>query len=334
MIALDIISLVAALGMILFASMLFTNGVEFLGHRLGMHQGAVGGILAAVGTALPETIVPLIALFWTGGEAAKEVGVGAIVGAPFMLATLAMFVTGVAVFGYAATGRRSTQMDVHVTGLKGDLIFFLSLYGLAIAGTFIREIVWLRIGLAVVLLLSYGWYIRHTLRTDHEAVELPDKLWIASWLRLDAKTSWIVTQVVLALGIMIAGAHWFVGEVTDLASIIGMSPLILSMLITPIATELPEKMNSVLWIGRGRDVLALGNITGAMVFQSSFPVVLGMIATPWDLRGAPLVSAGIALAAGLWMLLVIRLRGRLSPWTLLACGPLYGLFIAYVVWWR
>ena len=55
MIVLDTISLVAALGMILFASMLFTNGVEFLGHRLGMHQGAVGGILAAVGTALPVT---------------------------------------------------------------------------------------------------------------------------------------------------------------------------------------------------------------------------------------------------------------------------------------
>ena len=142
------------------------------------------------------------------------------------------------------------------------------------------------------------------------------------------------TQLAFSLARVLLGFALAAIVAIPLGFLIGMSPLILSMLITPIATELPEKMNSVLWIGRGRDVLALGNITGAMVFQSSFPVVLGMIATPWDLRGAPLVSAGIALVAGLWLLLVIRWRGRLSPWTLLACGPLYGLFIAYVVWWR
>jgi cation:H+ antiporter len=79
---------------ILIGSELFTNGIEWFGHKLELGEGAIGSVLAAIGTALPETMVPLIAILFGGGIAASEVGVGAILGAPFMLATLTMFVTG------------------------------------------------------------------------------------------------------------------------------------------------------------------------------------------------------------------------------------------------
>ena len=59
---LDALVWLASLLMILLASILFTNGIELLGHRLKMHQSAVGSVLAAVGTALPETVVPIIAI--------------------------------------------------------------------------------------------------------------------------------------------------------------------------------------------------------------------------------------------------------------------------------
>ncbi len=45
------------------------------------------------------------------------------------------------------------------------------------------------------------------------------------------------------------------------------------LLVAPIATELPEKFNAVIWIRQGKDTLAMGNITGAMVFQASIPTV-------------------------------------------------------------
>ena len=66
-------------------------------------KGAVGSVLAAVGTALPETIIPLIAILIQGGEAGDEVGIGAILGAPFMLSTLAIFVCGISVVIFALT---------------------------------------------------------------------------------------------------------------------------------------------------------------------------------------------------------------------------------------
>jgi len=90
----DIILLLIGLLMILFAAEGFTNGIETLGRRLSLSQAVVGSILAAVGTALPETILPIVAIFFYGGVSAHEVGIGAILGAPFMLSTLAFFLIG------------------------------------------------------------------------------------------------------------------------------------------------------------------------------------------------------------------------------------------------
>src|SRR6187551_1164461 len=99
----EILELAIALAVILIAAELFTNGIEWFGHKLNLAEGAVGSVLAAVGTALPETMIPLVAIIASSGAtdgAAHHIGVGAILGAPFMLSTLAMFVTGVGVLAF------------------------------------------------------------------------------------------------------------------------------------------------------------------------------------------------------------------------------------------
>jgi len=97
----------------------------------------------------------------------------------------------------------------------------------------------------------------------------------------------ILLQVALGLGLIIAGAELFVAEVQNIALAVGLGPLVLSLLITPVATELPEALNSVIWIGRKRDTLAFGNVSGALVFQSAFPVTIGILFTDWRLSFMP-----------------------------------------------
>src|SRR6186713_2948459 len=102
----QLLELAIALIVILIAAELFTNGIEWFGHRLNLAEGAVGSVLAAVATAMPETLIPVIAilgpvLFGGDPETSHAIGTGAILGAPFMLSTLAMFVTGVAVILYS-----------------------------------------------------------------------------------------------------------------------------------------------------------------------------------------------------------------------------------------
>lgn len=327
---LEIGILILSLGVILFAAELFTNGVEWLGQTWGLSEGAVGSVLAAVGTALPETLVPIIAIVTGGGrEAATQIGIGAIVGAPFMLGTLAFFVTGVAAFAFAYR-RPSLGMHINREVVAHDLTFFVMVYSLAILTAFL-PFHNLKIFIALILI---GLYIFYAWRTVHsgQATEgdLPPLIMGRNYrhprLRL------ILLQVGLALTGIMAGAHFFVDSVEVLAGRWGISPLILSLIITPIATELPEKFNSIIWISKCKDTLALGNITGAMVFQSSIIPAIGIFLTPWSFtwNAVPMISAIFAISSASLILLILKLRGRLHAVNLLAGGLFYSLFVLIV----
>jgi len=105
---------------------------------------------------------------------------------------------------------------------------------------------------------------------------------------------------------------------------------VLSLVITPIATELPEKFNSVLWVRQGKDTLALGNISGAMVFQSSIPTAIGLVFTSWDLDGRALVGVLVALVSAGTGWIELRVRKRISARSLLLGGAFYAAYLIYL----
>lgn len=326
----EIFMLIVSLALILLASIIFTNGIEQLGAHFNLHQGAVGSILAAVGTALPETIVPIIAILVYHNPQSYQVGIGAIAGAPFMLATLAFFATGAAVLVYAAMGKRSRAMHIDPAIIIRDLSFFVCLYGAAILATFAHSWPFVKGGIAFLMLLSYGIYVKRTLASDCKETDNLEPLFACRFLKLPLNVPAIAMQVAVALVLMIWSAHMFIGYVSAVSVAAGVSAMILSIIITPIATELPEKCNSVLWIGKRKDILAVGNVTGAMVFQSSFPVVFGILFTEWDLRGIPMVSALIALASSLFVLAWVKTKKSLNPYILMTAGILYVAFLLYL----
>jgi len=321
--------LIASLGLILFACELFTNGIEWTGRKLKLSDGATGSILAAVGTALPETSIPIIALM-AGKAGGADIAVGAIAGAPFMLATLGFFVTGTAVFYFTRKGRRGLSMKVDTTVITRDLGFFLVIYTAAFVTTFIPGHHTLRLVVAICLASSYGYYtwvtLRHAGHSDHEL----DELHLSKFFHLDNHSGFIAVQVLASLGLIVMGAHLFVVAVEHVSAMFGVPAMLLSLLITPVATELPEKMNSVLWIKGGKDTLAIGNITGAMVFQASFPVAIGVAFTPWALSGPTMVSAVIAIFSAGVCYISLKRRKSLSPAVLLTGGAFYLAFIAYL----
>ena len=140
----------------------------------------------------------------------------------------------------------------------------------------------------------------------------------------------IVLQLALGLALLIAGAKGFIHSVDEAAKILGISALLLSLLIIPIATELPEKVNSILWIRRGKDTLALGNITGAMVFQGTLLPAIGIMLTPWAPEREVFTGVVITLAAALWLRFIIA-RGQLRVWHLAANGVLYVSYLVLVL---
>ena len=339
------VALGSSLLVILAGAELFTNGVEWIGEGFGLSEGVVGSVLAAVGTALPETILPLVAIA-SGHASGEEIGIGAILGAPFMLTTLAMFVVATAVLLFARGGRRGIELEADRGVLRQDLATFLAMYALAVLAGLVhaRPLHW---GLAIGLVVAYVFYVRRHLRAPGEreleteaSTEIrPLYLWEWSRRLRPATAPWSAAspnwptfaQTAVSLILIVGGARLFVSGVNTIADNLGVSHLVFALLVAPLATELPEKFNSVLWVRRGKDTLALGNMTGAMVFQSSFPVTIGLLLTPWHLAHEALVAAVIALAAGSVLWLTIRLRGRLSAPVLLVQGVFWGAYVVYVL---
>jgi cation:H+ antiporter len=339
---LDVLLLILSFVVILTGAELFTNGIEWFGKKLELAEGAVGSVLAAVGTALPETMIPLIAILFGGGIAASEVGVGAILGAPFMLSTLAMFVSGSAVF--LLRKRRTSREDLVVdTGVLGhDLAYFVGTYGLAVGVAFLPvEWEWARRAASVLLLAAYGWYVLGHLRA--EATEGAD-LSPLRFHKLDRRAPShpehprlriVTVQVLFALACIVGGAWGFVHAIEDLSSVLGLDGRLLALVIAPIATELPEKLNSVIWIRQGKDTLAMGNITGAMVFQSAIPTSVALLFAPalWSVNGAGVAfaSAGITFASSAAILVPMVVRRRLDARVLMVGGIFYAIYVGLVL---
>lgn len=335
-------SLILALVIILISCEVFTNGVEWLGLRLGLAETATGSVLAAVGTAMPETIVPLIAIFLGTGTQGEEIGEGAILGAPFMLGTLAMFVGGVAVlYGYRK-GWRGPRLVLRRDHAERDMKYFMIMYCVALLAGLIGLQTFfdpgpLNYALAAVLLIAYVVYLHRTLNDEKtEKENTCDALYLCRAFGGNAADGrygfvMIVLQVTAALLGIIIGAKFFVDGVSDISTEIGVSPMILAFLIAPIATELPEKFNSVIWYLRSKDTLGFGNITGAMVFQSSIPVSIGLLFTEWKLEAINVVSILIALAASAWMFFSIRRQGGISYKVMLASGSLYIIYVVLLL---
>ena len=234
----ELFELAIGLVVILVAAELFTNGIEWFGHKLNLAEGAVGSVLAAVGTALPETMIPLIAILLAGTradpEAAHQVGVGAILGAPFMLSTLAMFVTGAGVLFWAKRRSTGAQMPVDTKVLGKDIRYFYLAYAIAVGAAFIpADFSFLRYGVVVIVVGIYAWYVKAHFEADTtiDAVDLAP----LRFQRLDRRAykrdpagnprlRVVNVQVLVALAMIIAGAFVFVDAVEHVSKSAGLDP--------------------------------------------------------------------------------------------------------------
>lgn len=250
--------LAVSLAVILFSCELFTNSIEWLGNKLNVGDGVVGSIFSAVGTCLPETMIPIIAiLFSTHTSSSVDVGIGAIVGAPFMLGTLAFFVSGISVVLLRKKRKKGLAMDVNCSILKRDLGFFIIVYSIGIASSYI-QISLIKHLAAIFLVACYIYYIIITVKSDQAGHSNLEPLHIIRFLDLEPNMPFILFQVCLSLFGIIFGAHLFVSNLEAVSHNFGIAPLVLSLIITPVATELPEKFNSVIWVRQGKDTSRSG----------------------------------------------------------------------------
>ena len=320
--------LVVSIIIILGGCETFANGVEHVGNKAGLSHAAAGSLLAAVGTAMPETMIPILALVFGAGGHGEEIGIGAILGAPFMLTTLAFFLLGITVFILRFSGRRErAHLRPDLSAVRFELKYFIFVMILILGISLLRNDKINYIG-AVLFVLLYAIYFKITLKHKSQVQEeYSELLYFNRFFKLKKNWTNIIFQVLFGLGCIIFGAKVFVNNIALLSEAIGMSALVLSLIIAPVATELPEKYNSITWTIRGKDTLAFTNITGAMTFQSMIPVSIGLLFTSWELHFTEIINISFALISAILVFLTIRRKDSLPALILLVGGILYSLYI-------
>ncbi len=284
---------------------------------------------------MPESMIAVVAILEPilTGEAAEEgalIGIGAILGAPFMLATLAMFVVGVSALVFRGRREQGTGLRVDAATIGRDVGFFLVFFAVAASVGLVELPLYIKVAVALVLAFGYGIYVRRTLSSGEHLEEVPEKLLLLPRSEHPPLLA-VVFQTLASLGIIIAGAHFFVDAVEHAAAGLGLPAGLIALILAPLATELPEKFNSIFWMRDGKDTLALGNVTGAMMFQSTVPVAFGVLFTPWNLAPLDLFAVVLALASGGLVYLTLRISGKLRAGALMFGGLFYLAFVVGAV---
>ncbi|HZZ67216.1 MAG TPA: sodium:calcium antiporter, partial [Phenylobacterium sp.] len=287
--------LLGSAAVIYLACEYFVNGVEWVGRKFAVGQQATGSILAAFGTALPESVVTFVAVVFGASAAQKAIGVGAALGGPLVLSTIAYATVGVGLICCRMRLPKTEAIRADFKGLSRDQGWFLVIFAAKIALGVVAFA--FKPWLGVLFLAAYGAYFWKEMRGEGET-EDHDLEPLKLTPRVATPATWAaVTQTVIALVVIFAASRLFVLQLDKLGPALGIEPQLLALLLSPIATELPETLNAIIWVRQGKHRLALANISGAMMIQATVPTAFGLFFTPWILDRALLVGAAVTALA-------------------------------------
>ena len=309
----------------------FVNSIEWLGKKLNLGETATGTVLAAFGTALPESAVTFVAVIMGRTAEVRDIGVGAAMGGPLVLATIAYAVVGLALWGNRRRlGRATVRVQVEHARLARDQAWFLSIFvvkcGLGLIAFALKP--WL----GILFLLAYAIYVWRELKGEGDTSH-GDELEALKFQPSSSNpsVSMVALQATLSLLVIAVASHVFVLQIESIGNAMHLPPHLVALVLSPVATELPETMNALIWVRQGKERLALANISGAMMIQATIPSALAIFATPW-MFDKPLIMAGIMTAAAIVYLWWLFHRGHVDGRKLAPVGLLYGVFAAYMFW--
>lgn len=316
---------------IIIVCSLFTNAIEPAGSKMKLGNNAIGGILAVIGTTLPETVIPIVAIissFVFNKPAGFDIAQGAILGSPFMLSTFGLFLIGLCLL----ISRRK-ELDMDKNSILRFYKYFLFIYIMGISSAFIDNYTF-KILICFCLIISYFLFIKRTIvksKEDFEQKEDYDLFFCKLFKIKDMNMFLILLQIFISLIGLFIFSHFFVREISVLSKILNFNPVILSLIITPFATELPECINGIIWTKSKKDDLAYTNIMGAAIFQAVIPMSIGILFTPWVFDKTILLNSLVLILCSFYMISSILIAKKAKALSLLFCIVFYAGYIIFIL---
>ncbi|MCY3413451.1 MAG: hypothetical protein INQ03_17555 [Candidatus Heimdallarchaeota archaeon] len=331
-----LITVLKALGLLIaigVASELLAKGSEILEKKFG--AGFTGSVILGFITMLPELIFVLVAVneavdadTMTKQSELLDIALGSAVGGNILL-----FTVGYAMVILLAYYKHNEIIALPVT-LKDDLIYLLvaSIYLLLTA---LKGVFTLVDG--IILFSLYFVFVIHqyietkNLVEKEENDDIPDEI--------IPKSKWaksISFLIIGGLGILLA-AEPFVHAIIEISVETGVSAIILALIISPIASELPEKISAFMLASHSLEgaKVAVANFIGSKVQASTLlfgsMILWKVIATgssyPVGENFIQIMLAVLTTIVGVWITYDLKLKLK-EGWVVLI---LYFLAIATVL---
>ena len=284
---LAIVAVVLGLAILVWSADTFIDGATSLAVRFNMPSFLIGVIILGIGTSAPELVVSALAAF----AGSPDLALGNAYGSNIINITLVLGVT-------ALISPILIRSDV----IRYDLMLLLAVTALAaiqlVDGNLSRlDGIVLVVALVAVLLIQ----ILLSLRSNKDKVELPEQL--AAKEQVNVFKSF--GTLILGLSLLITSSRAIVWGAVELATLWGMSELLIGLTIVAIGTSLPELVASVAAARRGEHDMALGNVIGSNLFNTLGVVGLAAIIKPMQHIDPQILSRDVMMVGMVSVLLFI-----------------------------
>ena len=136
----------------------------------------------------------------------------------------------------------------------------------------------------IILLLLLVVYMFFALRQSSAESSEVQKEYADEYAKKESRTTKrIFTNslfIFVGLGLLVLGSNWLVESAVQIATVLGVSELVIGLTIVAVGTSLPEVATSVIAAFKGESDIAVGNAVGSNIFNLLGVLGIGALVSP------------------------------------------------------
>ena len=295
---LDVLFIIAGLVMILLGSDWLVDGASGIARKYGISEFIIGMTIVGIGTSMPELISSVIAA--VGGHG--DMALGNVTGSNICNVLLILGVTAlISPIGFTRSNiRKDLPFAIGVSLLL--LVILYNGFGLFGGVPSISRVD------ALVLLAVFAIFMVDSFKSSKSGVE--EEAEAAKPMSMGKA----IVLVVVGLGGLIAGGHFFVEHTVSIAEYFHVSEAFISITLMAVGTSLPELATCVMAAMKGKNQLALGNVIGSNVFNIALIIGTSAFISPFEIQSISTIDMlmVVVVILMLWLAAFTFKKGKLD----------------------
>lgn len=284
----EYIILVIALVAIALGANYLVDGAVSIAKRFGVSDFVIGATIVGIGTSMPELVVSFMGAL----KGNPDVAIGNVVGSNIFNVLGILGLT--ALFFPVAIDRKNLKFEILYCIAVSILLTILSFDGISRFD-------------GLVLFICFTGFMWYSIYKDKKSTVTCEKSPDA------VRTRWWIpaAKVIGGLLILVIGSDYFVDSAVLIAQSLGVEEAFISLTLIACGTSLPELAASVMAALKKNTQMAIGNIVGSNIFNTTCILGLSSQVIPLTASGVTLVDY-IVMSAASVLLFVFGFRNRIG----------------------